>query len=75
VSRKDRDLGEQIGRFLGLDEWGERILSRLDRIERRLDMLNVTPAELEALEEVRASLVATDKTLDAIEPDTTGDAT
>lgn len=75
MGKRERDLGEEISRFLGLDEWGDRIISRLDRIERRLDMLNVTPSELEALEEVRASLKATDATLDAIEPDTTGDAT
>ena len=65
----DKDFGEQIGRFIGLDELGDRIISRLDRIERRLDRLNITPAELDALEEVRASLVRTDKTLDAIEPE------
>lgn len=65
----DRELGEELGRFLGLDELAERIISRLDRIERRLDRLNVTPAELDALEEVRASLGRTDKTLDAIEPE------
>ena len=61
------DLGEQLGRFIGLDELGERIISRLDRIERRLDRLNITPAELDALEEVRASLTRTDQVIDAIE--------
>jgi len=65
-------LGEELGRFLGLDELGERIISRLDRIERRLDRLNITPAELDALEKARASLVGTDATLDAIERE--GDA-
>jgi len=65
---EDQELGEQIGRFLGLDELGERIISRLDRIERRLDRLNITPAELDQLEQVRAQLVATDATIDAIEP-------
>jgi hypothetical protein len=63
------DLGEQLGRFIGLDELGERIISRLDRIERRLDRLNITPAELDALEEVRASLTRTDQMIDAIEPE------
>lgn len=63
------DLGEQLGRFIGLDELGERIISRLDRIERRLDRLNITPAELDELEKARASLVKTDITLDAIEPE------
>jgi hypothetical protein len=65
---EDKQLGEQIGRFLGLDELAERIISRLDRIERRLDRLNITPAELDQLEQVRAQLVATDATIDAIEP-------
>lgn len=65
----DKDLGEQLGRFIGLDELAERIISRLDRIERRLDRLNITPAELDALEKARASLVGTDSTLDAIEPE------
>lgn len=65
----DMDLGEAIGRFLGLDELGERIISRLDRIERRLDRLNITPAELDALEKARASLGQADTTLDAIEPE------
>jgi hypothetical protein len=65
----DDRLGEQIGRFLGLDELGERIISRLDRIERRLDRLNITPAELDTLEEVRASLTRTDQVIDAIEPE------
>lgn len=67
------NLGEELGRFLGLDVFAERIIRRLDRIERRLDQLNITPAELEALEEARASLRATDQTLDAIEP-VVGDA-
>lgn len=65
----DKDLGEQLGRFIGLDELAERIISRLDRIERRLDRLNITPDELDALEEVRASLGHTDIVLDAIEPE------
>jgi len=63
------DLGEQIGRFLGLDDLAERIISRLDRIERRLDLLNVTPADLDTLEKVRDSLRGTDQVLDAIEPE------
>lgn len=66
---RDKDFGEELGRFLGLDELAERIISRLDRIERRLDRLNITPAELDTLEEVRASLGRTDQTLDAIEPE------
>ena len=68
----DKDLGEQIGDFLGIGELGERIISRLDRIERRLDRLNITPAELDMLERVRAQLVQADATLDAIEPGTPG---
>jgi hypothetical protein len=63
------ELGEELARFLGLDELGNRIITRLDRIERRLDRLNITPAELDALEVARASLKATDTTLDAIEPE------
>jgi hypothetical protein len=67
--QSDQDeLGSQLGRFLGLDELAERLISRLDRIERRLDSLNITPAELDALERVRADLVATDATIDAIQP-------
>lgn len=66
---RDRELGEEVGRWLGLDEFAERVISRLDRIERRLDRLNITPAELDALEKARASLGRTDVTLDAIEPE------
>jgi hypothetical protein len=65
----DKDLGEELGRFIGIDELSERIISRLDRIERRLDRLNITPAELDMLEEARASLKSTDTTLDKIEPE------
>ncbi len=68
------DFGERFGHFIGLDELGSRLFERLDRIERRLDRLNITPADLAVLEEVRASLGTTDQTLDAIEP-TAGDAT
>jgi hypothetical protein len=69
MATPDELLGEQLGRFIGLDELGERIISRLDRIERRLDRLNITPAELDTLEEVRASLTRTDQVIDAIEPE------
>jgi hypothetical protein len=62
-------LGEELGRFLGLDELGERIISRLDRIERRLDSLNITPAELDMLEKARASLTTSDETIDSIAAD------
>jgi len=69
VPRKPKDLGEDLGRFIGLDDLAERVISRLDRIERRLDRLNITPAELDELEQARAMLVATDPVLDAIEPE------
>jgi hypothetical protein len=63
------DLGKRLGRFIGLDELGERITSRLDRIELRLDRLNITPAELDELEQARALLASTDHVLDTIEPE------
>jgi hypothetical protein len=71
--RLNDHLGEELGRFIGLDDLGERIIERLDRIERRLDRLNITPAELDALEVARATLEGADRRLDAIEPEA-GDA-
>lgn len=46
----------------------ERLLNGQARIERRLEELNITPEDLQMLEQVRDQLVKTDKTLDDIEP-------
>ena len=67
--RDEKDLGERIGAFIGLDELGDRIIRRLDRIERLLERMNITPAELDDLEKARAVLEGTNITLDAIEPE------
>lgn len=44
----------------------EPIIARLDRIERRVERMNITPAELDLLEKTRATLEGADATIDAI---------
>jgi hypothetical protein len=64
----DNELTERLRELLGLNEDREEFVRRLDRLERRLERLNITPKELDMLEEARQRLEGADATIDAITP-------